>query len=134
MSLISAPVRRWLDAARQDPEAFWSRAASDLFWFRPWDQVFVPEPPSFRWFAGGETNLSHNAIDRHVAAGQGGRAALIYFNERGERSVKTYAQLLHEVRRLAAALRGLGVRKGDRITIYMPPMIESVALMLAIVR
>ena len=66
--------------------------------------------------------------------GHGGRAALIYFNERGERVVQTYAQLLHEVKRIAAALRGLGIGKGDRITIYMPPCPESIALMLATVR
>ena len=66
--------------------------------------------------------------------GHGGRAALIYFNERGERVVQTYAQLLHEVKRIAAALRGLGIGKGDRITIYMPPCPESIALILATVR
>ena len=76
----------------------------------------------------------YNALDRHVAAGRAGHSALIYFNERGDRATFTYAQLLHEVKRLAAALRGLGIRKGDRITIYMPPCPESIALMLATVR
>jgi acetyl-CoA synthetase len=69
-----------------------------------------------------------------VLEGHGARAALIYFNERGDRVVQTYAQLLHEVKRVASALRGLGVGKGDRITIYMPPCPESIALMLATVR
>ena len=66
--------------------------------------------------------------------GRGGHAALIYFNERGERVVQTYAQLLHEVKRVAAALRGLGIGKGDRLTIYMPPCPEAIVLMLATVR
>jgi acetyl-CoA synthetase len=96
--------------------------------------VFVPEPPTFKWFVGAETNLCFNAVDRHVEAGNGGRAALIYFTERGERQVLTYAQFLHAIKRVTAALRALGVQKGDRITIYMPPSVESVVLMLSIVR
>ena len=134
MSLVTPIVRRWIDEGLQDPDAFWARAARELPWFRPWDRVFEWHPPTFRWFVGAETNLAYNSVDRHVLAGEGGRAALIYLNERGERRVLTYAQLLHQVKRVAAALRGLGVRKGDRITIYMPPCPESIALMLAIVR
>ena len=134
MTLITPVVQRWLDDARRDPEGFWGRAAQQLPWFRSWDRVFEWDPPTFRWFVGARTNLSYNALDRHVLAGEGGRAALVYVNERGERVVKTYAQLLHDVKRIAAALRGLGIRTGDRITIYMPPSPESVALMLAIVR
>jgi acetyl-CoA synthetase len=132
--LLSPIVQRWIDDGRRDPEAFWGRAAEELPWFKPWERIFEWAPPTFRWFIGAETNLAYNAVDRHVAAGQGGRAALIYFNERGERQVLTYAQLLHRVTQLAAALRGLGVEQGDRVTIYMPPSVESVALMLAIVR
>ena len=127
-------VRRWIDEGLQDPDGFWERAARELPWFRPWERVFVWDRPTFRWFVGAETNLAYNAVDRHVAAGQGGRAALVYINERGERRVLTYAQLLHEVKRLSAALRGLGFGRGDRVTIYMPPCSESIALMLATVR
>ena len=127
-------VRRWIDEGLQDPDGFWERAARELPWFRPWERVFVSDPPTFRWFVGAETNLAYNAVDRHVAAGQGGRAALVCINERGERRVLTYAQLLHEVKRLSAALRGLGIGRGDRVTIYMPPCPESIALMLATVR
>jgi acetyl-CoA synthetase len=144
MTLTTPVVQRWIDDARRDPEAFWARAARELPWFRPWDAVLEWTPstldaaqgfsPAFKWFAGAETNLSYNALDRHVNAGEGGRAALIYINERGEHVVKTYAQLLHEVGRIAAALVAMGVRKGDRITIYMPPCPESIALMLAVVR
>src|SRR5512138_2071615 len=134
MDLVNPMVRRWLAEADEDLEGFWARAASELHWFRSWDRTFLWERPSFRWFVGGETNLAHGALDRHVAAGRGGQAALVYANERGERRVLTYAQLLHEVERLAAALRGLGLGKGDRITIYMPTCPEAIALMLAAVR
>ena len=134
MALITPIIQRWIDEGRRDPDALWARAADDLPWFRKWDRVFEADPPTFRWFVGGQTNLGYNAVDRHVLDGHGGRAALIYFNERGERVVQTYAQLLHQVKRITAALRGLGIGKGDRITIYMPPCPESIALMLATVR
>jgi acetyl-CoA synthetase len=134
MSLITPTIQRWLDEGRRDPDALWARAADDLPWFRKWDRVFEWNPPTFRWFMGGETNLGFNAVDRHVHDGDGGRAALICINERGERAVLTYAQLWYEVKRISAALRALGIGKGDRITIYMPPCAESIALMLATVR
>ena len=133
-TLITPVVRRWLDDARQNPEAFWDRAARELPWFRTWDRVFEWTPPTFRWFIGAQTNLCYNALDHHVAHGRGGHAALVYINERGERSVFTYAQMLHEVKRIAAALRGLGIRKGDRVTVYMPTSPEAIMLMLATVR
>jgi acetyl-CoA synthetase len=134
MPLVTPIIQRWIDEGRRDPDRLWARAADDLPWFRKWDRVFEWDPPTFRWFVGGQTNLGFNAVDRHVLDGHGGRAALIYFNERGERVVQTYAQLLHEVKRTAASLRGLGIGKGDRITIYMPPCPQSIALMLAAVR
>jgi acetyl-CoA synthetase len=134
VTLITPIVQRWLDEGRRDPDALWARAAEDVGWFRKWDRVFAWEPPTFRWFIGGQTNLGYNAVDRHVLDGDGGRAALIYFNERGQRTVLTYAQLLHQVKRVSAALRALGIGKGDRLTIYMPPCPESIALMLATVR
>ena len=134
MSLITPLIQRWIDEGRRDPDALWARAADDLPWFRKWDRVFEPDPPTFRWFLGAQTNLGYNAVDRHVVDGNGGRAALVYINERGARVVQTYAQLLHQVKRISAALRGIGIGKGDRITIYMPPCPESIALMLATVR
>jgi acetyl-CoA synthetase len=134
MTLVTPIIQRWIDEGRRDPDALWAHAAAGLTWFRTWDRVFEWDRPTFRWFVGGQTNLGYNAVDRQVLDGHGGRAALIYMNERGERVVQTYAQLLHQVRRVAAALRGLGIRKGDRITIYMPPCPESIALMLATVR
>ncbi len=134
MELVNPVVRRWIDEARADPEAFWARAAGALPWFRTWDKVFEWSYPTFRWFVGGQTNLAWNAVDRHVQAGRGGHAALVYANERGDRRVLTYGQLLHEVERVAAALRGLGMKKGDRVTLYMPTCPEAIVAMLAVVR
>jgi len=134
MDLINPIVRRWRQEATDDPDAFWGRAAEQLPWFRKWDKVFDWHYPTFEWFSGGRTNLAYNCLDHHVAHGRGGQAALIYANERGERQVFTYAQMKHEVERIAAALRGLGIQKGDRIAVYMPLTPEAVMLMLAIVR
>ena len=134
MNLTTPHVQRWIEDGRRDPEGFWERAARELPWFHPWDHVYEPDPPTFRWFVGARTNICHNAIDRHVAAGRGGQAALVYVNERSDRVVLTYAQLLHDVTRVAAALRGIGVEKGDRVTLSMPTCPEAVLLMLACAR
>src|SRR5438552_10686718 len=131
---VDAPVRVRQREAAADPEGFWARAAQELPWFRPWDRVFEWTPPTFRWFLGAQTNLSYNCLDRHVAAGRGDHTALIALTERGERREYTYAQLLDAVTQLAAALRGLGISKGDRIAIYMPTCPEAIALMLAAAR
>ncbi len=134
MDLINPIVRRTREDATADPEGFWGRAAEQLPWFRKWDRVFEWNYPTFKWFAGGTTNIAYNCLDRQVALGRAGSAALIYANERGERRVFTYAQMKHEVERIAAALRGMGIRKGDRIAIYMPTCPEAIMLMLAALR
>ena len=134
MDAINPIVDRWLRDAAQDPDAFWERAAQSLPWFRGWDSVFDWDFPRFRWFSGAETNLAYNCVDRHAQGPQRGRAAVVYVNERGERVVLTYAQLYHQVAIVSAALRGMGIEKGDRITIYMPVCPEAIILMLATVR
>jgi acetyl-CoA synthetase len=141
MDLISPRVRSLVRAAQEDPDAFWAAAAELLPWFQKWDSVFEWDPKRpdergryFRWFAGARTNLAHNCVDRHVERGWGGHAALVYETERGERRVLTYAHLLHEVRRAAAALRGMGIRRGDRVGIYMPTCPEAIVVMLACAR
>ncbi|MBI1802208.1 MAG: acetate--CoA ligase [Chloroflexi bacterium] len=134
MEIINPIVRKWLDDARADPEGFWARAAEQLPWFRKWERAFEWDYPTFRWFSGAQTNLAYNCLDHHVARGWGGHTALIYANERGERRLFSYAQLLYEVKRAAAALQGMGLQKGDRITIYMPTCPEAIILMLAAVR
>ncbi|MDR5683276.1 MAG: acetate--CoA ligase [Armatimonadota bacterium] len=133
-SLVPPQVRALDEHARADPARFWERVAEGLPWLSRWQTAFTQHGTSFRWFSGGLTNLARNCLDRHVASGRAGHAALVYANERGERRVYTYAQLLYEVERLAAALRGAGIRKGDRVTIYMPTCPEAIAAMLACVR
>ncbi len=132
--MATPAVRQFLDDGLRDPEGFWARAADAVPWFRKWDRVFEWTFPTFRWFIGAETNLSYNALDHHVANGRGAHTALIYFNERGEKQSFTFAELLEQVTRTAAALRGLGLRTGDRLTIYMPTSPEAIVLMLATVR
>jgi acetyl-CoA synthetase len=134
MDLINPVVRQWLRDAQENVEGFWARAGQELPWLLPWDRVFEWNYPTFRWYVGGRTNLAVNCVDRHVAAGRAGHTALVYINERGERRLYSYAQLRYEVRRAAAALRGLGIGKGDRLTIYMPTCPEAIILMLATVR
>ena len=134
MEAVNPIVRRWQREALEDTERFWDRAARELPWIRTWDRVFDWTYPDFRWFIGAQTNLAANCLDHHVANGRGGVAALVYVNERGDRRVLTYAQLLHGVERAAAALRGMGIRKGDRLTIYMPTCPEAIITMLAAVR
>src|SRR5258706_248029 len=106
MDLVNPIVRRWIEDAASDPDAFWGRAAEELPWFRKWDRTFSWDFPNFRWFEGGQTNLAYNCLDHHVRRGRGGQTALVYVNERQERRLFTYAQLRHEVERVAAALRG----------------------------
>jgi acetyl-CoA synthetase len=134
VDVVNPMVRRQQAEAREDPEGFWARQAEALPWFKKWDRVLDWEPPTFRWFVGAETNLAWNCLDRHVAQGRGGHGAIIGLNELGERRVFTYGQLLREVERVAAALRGMGIGRGDRVTIYMPTMPEAIILMLAAVR
>ena len=134
MEVINPVVRAFQREATEHPDQFWGRAAELLPWFRRWDRVFEWEPPTFRWYTGAQTNLAYNCLDYHVGRGWGGHAALIFEDERGERRVYTYAQLLEAVKQAAAALRGMGIGKGDRVAIYMPTCPEAIVLMLACVR
>ena len=127
-------VRKMWTEAEDDSETFWTREASKVNWFERWSSVLAWTPPTFRWFDGGKTNLSYNCLDLQVEKGRGSHRALIAENERGETEARTYSQLLADVERLAAALRGIGVKKGDRVAIYMPTIPEAVAAMLATTR
>ncbi len=128
------PIQALQKEAEASPDAFWSREAEKLHWFRRWDRVFESEPPEFKWFGGGLTNISYNCLDRHVQEGRGGHAALIAENELGQRQVYTYHHLLSQTKKVAAALRGTGVKRGDRVAIYMPTMPEAIISMLAATR
>jgi propionyl-CoA synthetase len=120
----------------EDPEAFWAEAARALDWDREPAQVLdASRPPFYRWFPDGELNTCRNALDRHVAAGRGDQAALVYDSPvTGTVATFTYAELLDEVASLAGALARLGVGKGDRVVVYMPMVPEAVFAMLACAR
>lgn len=120
----------------EDPVGFWSEQAEELHWYKKWDHVLDDsKAPFYRWFVGGETNICYNAVDRHALGAGRGLAALICESaETGESRVLTYYELYREVNRLAGVLRNLGVRKGDRVIIYMPMVAEAIIGMLACVR
>ena len=117
----------------QEPEQFWGRVASELHWFKPWDKVLEWNPPNAKWFTGGQLNLSYNCLDRHLAS-RGNKAAIIFEGEPGDSRILTYQQLHREVSKFANVLKGLGVQKGDRVTIYLPMIAEAAIAMLACVR
>jgi acetyl-CoA synthetase len=120
--------------ATRDPEAYWEAWARELDWFEPWSDVLSWTPPHAEWFIGGKLNVAHNCLDRHVASGHGARPAIIWEGEPGDTRTVTYAELRDEVCRFANALKGLGVQKGDRVTIYLPMIPEAVVAMLACAR
>ncbi|AIJ25566.1 propionyl-CoA synthetase [Amycolatopsis methanolica] len=123
-------------ASMTDREEFWLAAAKALDWYRPPERALdEDDPPFYRWFPGGELNVAYNALDRHVAGGRGGQAALIHDSPvTGTRRTYTYAELTDEVARFAGVLRGLGVGKGDRVVVYLPMVPEAVVAMLACAR
>ncbi|MCS6781201.1 MAG: AMP-binding protein, partial [Geminicoccaceae bacterium] len=132
MSIYRAIWRRSLE----DPEGFWAEAAEALHWDRRWDRVLdSSRPPFYRWFPGGLLNTCWNAVDRHVAAGRGAQPALIHDSPvTGTIRTLTYAELQDQVARFAGALVRLGVRKGDRVIVYMPMVPEAIVAMLACAR
>jgi len=118
-----------------DREGFWAEQAALIEWERPFERVLdYSNPPFARWFVGGRTNLCHNAVDRHLAS-RGDAAALIHVStETGSERTYSFAELHREVVRMAAILRALGVRRGDRVLIYMPMVPEAAFAMLACAR
>ncbi len=120
----------------EDPTSFWGEIAEELHWHRKWDRVLdESNAPFYRWFVGGETNLCYNAVDRHALGLKRGQAALIWEStEVGQTRTLTYFELYREVNKLAGVLKNLGVRRGDRVLIYMPMVPEAIIGMLACVR
>ncbi len=122
------------DEAARDPEAFWAAEARGLEWMTPFTRGLEWDPPFARWFSDGRLNATVSCLDRHVAAGRGGKVAYVWEGEPGDVRVLTYRELLAEVCRCAHALRRLGVAKGDRVTLYMGQVPEAVVAMLACAR
>ena len=118
--------------AVQDPEAFWAEQAEALDWFRRWDKVLdASEAPFYKWFVGAQTNIAHNALDRHVKTWRKNKLALIWEGEPGDVRTFSYYRLWQDVNKFGNVLRSMGVRKGDRVTIYMGRVPELVIAMLA---
>jgi len=123
------------DRADADWQRFWADQAGELVdWFEPWTTTLEWDLPFAQWFVGGQLNVSHNCLDRHVAAGRGDKVAFHWEGEPGDTRTITYAELLEETQRFANVLKQLGVRKCDRVNIYMPMIPEAIVAMLACAR
>ena len=124
----------YADHAARDPEAYWARMAGALEWITPWSKVLEWKPPHAQWFLGGKINVSANCIDRHVRGSARNKAALIWEGEPGDQRTLTYWDLYRDVQKFANVLKSLGVRRGDRVGIYMPLVPEVAIAMLACTR
>jgi acetyl-CoA synthetase len=117
-----------------DPERFWEKIAGDLDWIERWDRVRQWDYPYAKWFVNAKLNITQNCLDRHVQNHRRNKVALIWRGEEGAERIYTYQKLLSEVCRFANGLRKIGIRKGDRVCIYMPMVPEQVIAMLACAR
>ena len=122
------------EKANRDPEAYWAEEAGKLDWIKPWTKVLEWKPPHSKWFIGGKLNIAANCIDRHVAGKRAAKVALIWEGEPGESRTLTYRDLHREVQKFADVLKKLGVRKGDRVAIYLPLIPEAAVAMLGCAR
>ena len=122
------------ERAGADPESYWASEAVQLEWMKPWDEVLKWKPPHAEWFAGGKLNVAVNCIDRHIRTARRNKAALVWEGEPGDRRTLTYWDLYCEVNKFANVLRELGVKKGDRVAIYLPMIPEAAISMLACAR
>ncbi|MBX6313329.1 MAG: acetate--CoA ligase, partial [Isosphaeraceae bacterium] len=120
--------------AKDDPEGFWGEIALCLHWDQPWQKVLEWNPPFAQWFVGGKLNASYNCVDRHCEGPSKNKAALIWEGEPGDRRVLRYQDLQREVAKFANVLKGLGVRKGDVVAVYMPMVPELAITLLACAR
>src|SRR3954464_11907686 len=122
------------DRAAADPEGFWAGFARELDWMTPWTKVLEWKSPHAKWFVGGTLNASVNCVDRHVRGPRRNKAALIWEGEPGDRRTLTYFDLYRQVSQFANVLKSLGVKRGDRVAIYLPLIPELAIAMLACAR
>jgi acetyl-CoA synthetase len=127
-------LQAFRSTASNDPEKFWGEQAKSLSWFKEWDKVLDWNPPFAKWFVGGLINASHNIVDRHMQTNAKNKTAIIWEGENGEQRTLKYSDLYGEVNQFANGLKQLGVRKGDRVTIYLPMVPELPVAMLACAR
>jgi acetyl-CoA synthetase len=120
--------------AAADPEGFWAGFARELEWTRPWDKVLEWKAPYAKWFVGGTLNASVNCVDRHVRTARRNKAALVWEGEPGDRRTLTYWDLYRQVGTFANVLKALGVKRGDRVALYLPLIPELAIAMLACAR
>ena len=130
----AAKYQQLWDEAAADPEAFWGKLAEELHWFRPYEKVLEWDEPFAKWFVGGQTNVSYNCLDAHLGTPRQNKPALIWEGEPGDERVLTYQTLHAEVCKFANVLKGLGVRRGDVVAMYMPMVPELAIAMLACAR
>jgi acetyl-CoA synthetase len=116
------------------PEEFWAEAAGELVWFAPWTKVLEGEAQQAKWFVGGKLNLSHNCVDRHALGARKDKVALLWEGEPGEVRKITYGELHGQVQRFANVLKGLGIKRGDRVAVYMGMCPELAIALLACAR
>jgi acetyl-CoA synthetase len=119
------------ERAEKDLEEFWAEEAQRLDWIEPWKKTLEWNPPQVKWFAGGKLNVTANCVDRHAASARRNKAALIWEGEPGDSRVLTFGMLQREVNRFANGLKSLGVKKGDRVALYMGMIPELAIAMLA---
>jgi acetyl-CoA synthetase len=129
-----AEYQKMYQRSVRDPEGFWADAAQELHWFRPWTKVLDWNLPWAKWFVGGKINLCYNCVDRHVVSGRADKTAIVWEGEPGEVRKLTFAELHVEVQKFANALKGLGIRKGDRVAVYMGMTPELAIAILACAR
>ncbi len=125
---------RVYEEAERDPEGFWEGFARELEWSHPWTKVLEWNPPHAKWFVGGKINASVNCLDRHLKGPRRNKAALIWEGEPGDRRTLTYHDLHREVCQFANVLKSLGIKRGDRVGIYLPLVPELAIAMLACAR
>jgi len=135
VSLEGKKLDKMRSQALENPEHFWGEQAKNLIWFKQWDKVLDSnDPPFYKWFVGGTLNASINCLDRHVESDLKNKAAIIWEAENKETRLFTYSQLYRSVNKFASALKNLGVKKSDRVTIYLPMVPELPIAMLACAR